>query len=348
MHNSVHHDLQYLSMVEDILDHGHKKDDRTGVGTISTFGQMMAFDLKNGAIPLLTTKKVFFKGIIHELIWMLSGDTNIRYLKEHGVSIWDSWIKPETAEFGPMTETEMVKALTDYYRRKSYAQVKIEIMDDPQLESSWRYELDGEDGITVVIDRSRIVEAYTGITGKKPEKLIAGELPKIYQHQWRRWEDIRIVSAEEIESERLEERGYEVIGECAFDRWVVRREIDQIANVIERLKTNPDCRRLIVSAWNTAEIEEMALAPCHSLFQFYTRLRPWGEVLDDLVHEGFLDEYEELFKERRTDTPKDHTWVPAEDSEEGYRDEHYYRDSYAFAASKGVKTRALSCQLYQR
>lgn len=330
MHNSVHHDLQYLSMVEDILDHGHKKDDRTGVGTISTFGQMMAFDLKNGAIPLLTTKKVFFNGIIRELVWMLSGDTNIRYLKEHGVSIWDSWIKPETAEFRDLSVVE---------RFRRYAKsIGVSPGTDEEI----------NEGLKGVFKSDLHVHQFLDKEGVPRRELIAGELPKIYQHQWRRWEDIRIVSAEEIESERLEERGYEVIGECAFDRWVVRREIDQIANVIERLKTNPDCRRLIVSAWNTAEIEEMALPPCHSLFQFYTRLRPWGEVLDDLVREGFLDEYEELFKDRRMDTPKDRTWVPAEGSGEGYRDEHYYRDSYAFAASKGVKTRALSCQLYQR
>ncbi|HEX6612404.1 MAG TPA: thymidylate synthase [Rhodanobacteraceae bacterium] len=150
----------YLDLLRDILDHGARKDDRTGTGTLSVFGRQMRFDLAAG-FPLLTTKKLHTKSIVHELLWFLRGDTNIGYLNEHGVTIWDEWA-------------------------------------------------DGN-----------------------------GELGPVYGRQWRSWQ--------------------------AADG----RTIDQIAQVIAQIKSNPDSRRLIVSAWNVGELDKMALAPCHALFQFY-------------------------------------------------------------------------------
>lgn len=151
---------QYLDLVQNILDHGVKKGDRTGTGTLSMFGYQMRFNLQDG-FPLLTTKKLHLKSIIYELIWFLNGDTNIKYLNDHGVRIWDEWAD-ERGELGP-----------------------------------------------------------------------------VYGAQWRSWNT----------------------GDG--------RSVDQISQVIEQIKTNPDSRRLIVSAWNVAEIENMALPPCHTLFQFY-------------------------------------------------------------------------------
>ena len=151
---------QYLDMLRHIREHGARKSDRTGIGTISIFGYQMRFDLAQG-FPLLTTKKLHLKSIIHELLWFLRGETNIRYLQENGVSIWNEWADAQ------------------------------------------------------------------------------GELGPVYGKQWRRWE--------------------------AVDG----RVIDQIAEVIERIRRQPDSRRLIVSAWNPGEIDRMALAPCHTFFQFY-------------------------------------------------------------------------------
>ena len=151
---------QYLDLMRHVREHGVRKEDRTGTGTTSIFGYQMRFDLGQG-FPLVTTKKIHLRSIIHELLWFLKGDTNIRYLKENGVSIWDEWAD-ENGDLGP-----------------------------------------------------------------------------VYGAQWRSWPDPR------------------------------GGHIDQISQLVGQIRNNPDSRRLLVSAWNPAEVEQMALPPCHCLFQFY-------------------------------------------------------------------------------
>lgn len=151
---------QYLQLLERVLDEGNRKEDRTGTGTISVFGHQMRFDLSKG-FPLLTTKKLHLKSIIHELLWFLNGDTNVKYLQDNGVRIWNEWADEN------------------------------------------------------------------------------GDLGHVYGYQWRSWPKSN--------------------GES----------LDQISQVVYDIKNNPDSRRLIVSAWNAGDIENMALPPCHALFQFY-------------------------------------------------------------------------------
>lgn len=152
--------IQYHDLMRHVLEHGSKKDDRTGTGTLSIFGYQMRFDLNEG-FPLVTTKKLHLKSIIYELLWFLKGETNVRFLNDHGVTIWDDWADAN------------------------------------------------------------------------------GDLGPVYGAQWRSW------------------------------RAVDGRVIDQISQVIDQIQTNPDSRRMIVSAWNVGELDRMALLPCHALFQFY-------------------------------------------------------------------------------
>ena len=184
---------QYLDLLSTILEKGVVRGDRTGTGTKGVFGYQMRFNLAEG-FPLLTTKKVFLKGVIHELLWFLRGDTNIKYLVDNGVHIWDS----------------------DAFRYYNELCVKHGVLPvdlDTFLSAA---------GVESPIEGYRF-----------------GDLNHVYGYQWRSWPKAN--------------------GET----------IDQIARVIETLKTNPTSRRMIVSAWNVADVEDMALPPCHTMFQFF-------------------------------------------------------------------------------
>ena len=181
---------QYLDFIRYILENGEKKEDRTGVGTISTFGYQMRFDLSKG-FPLLTTKKVFLRGIIHELLWFIRGETNIRPLVLENVKIWNDW---------------------PYKKYKESSSYQGETMDE-------------------FIEKIKNDEEFAKVWG---------ELGPVYGHEWRHFD-----------------------GQDCF--------IDQLAWVINEIKTNPNSRRLIVNSWQAAYVDKMALPPCHMAFQFYVR-----------------------------------------------------------------------------
>lgn len=168
---------QYLDCLRAILARGVKRNDRTGTGTTDLFGYQMRFDLSEG-FPLMTTKRVHWKSVVYELLWMLAGDTNVKFLNDHGVTIWDEWANTE------------------------------------------------------------------------------GDLGPVYGKQWREWPAFRFVPAHSVHYEYTP------------DEWV-KEPIDQIKNAVELIRNNPDSRRIIISAWNPADIERMALPPCHCLFQFF-------------------------------------------------------------------------------
>lgn len=186
---------QYLDLLRHITENGNIKSDRTGTGTRSVFGYQMRFNLEEG-FPLLTTKKVFLKGIIHELLWFLKGDTNIGYLVENGVHIWDN---------------DAYRYYKELCQKNSLSPLGMEEF----LEES----------------KKKTPSSINGYT--------FGDLNHVYGYQWRSWPK----------------------PDGTF--------IDQISQVISQIKNNPDSRRMIVSAWNVAEVEDMALPPCHVLFQFY-------------------------------------------------------------------------------
>lgn len=320
-----HVDKQYKGLIDRISADGVDKVDRTGVGSRSVFGAQMRFDISDGKLPLLTTKKVHTRMIIHELLWMLSGDTNVRYLKENNVNIWDSWVDPETAVYRDLTIDEIQTAVA-----KERGVGRVVLDHTVTTEELGRLSNDGDVSVFCGLDLTTDPwqSVYRKVFEKEPRTLVAGELPKIYQHQWRHWEDTRMVTFDEAELKEPE--GYEVVGEGALfenghgidgERAVIHREIDQITNAIEQLKANPDSRRILVSAWNAAEIDEMALPPCHTLFQFWTR---------------------ELSFEERTVMAKEKGFLIGEDPQGGTDNATLVLDTLE------VPRRALSCQLYQR
>ena len=192
---------QYLDLLQDIKTNGTEKSDRTGTGTKSVFGRQMRLNLGDG-FPAVTTKKLFLRGIIHELLWFLQGSTNIEYLVKNNVNIWNEW---------PF---------------RAYLHTENQYLPE-QNSDEWHTKL--SEFIDKIKTDHEFAQRY-------------GELGPVYGHQWRHWPDGK------------------------------GGEIDQITTVIEMLKNNPDSRRIIVSAWNVADINEMAkagLPPCHSLFQFY-------------------------------------------------------------------------------
>ena len=174
---------QYLDLLHKVYHEGVAKGDRTGTGTRSIFGHQMRFDLKE-CFPLLTTKKVYMRAVIHELLWFLSGDTNIKYLQDNNVSIWDEWADEK------------------------------------------------------------------------------GNLGPVYGSQWRSWPSYKVLNYDEVVDHESKAKTF-------FNAKVQYTPIDQVTNVVESIRNNPDSRRHIVSAWNPAKVDEMALPPCHALFQFY-------------------------------------------------------------------------------
>lgn len=220
-------DKQYLGLLKDILENGTEKDTRAG-RVKSVFGRMMRFNLKEG-FPLLTTKKIFTKGIIHELLWFLKGDTNIKYLADNNVHIWDDdayRFYCETIKKNNET-LDILPKHPEWYN--DYKQ-KLEILSK---EEWYQGVLEGRK-LHVVIDEKSYLMSYTPNTWAY--EYIFGDLGPVYGKQWRN----------------------------QFGK-------DQIQNIIDTLKTNPDDRRMLCVAWNNCDIDKMALPPCHTMMQFYTR-----------------------------------------------------------------------------
>jgi thymidylate synthase len=355
---------QYLDLLKHIRENGTLKEDRTGTGTLSVFGYQMRFNLAAG-FPLITTKKIHLKSIIHELIWFLKGETNIRYLKEHGVSIWDEWVDPDTAVYEDLTLFERMNTK----RAKDIREYIDNMVEDFGLVFD---NFDPDNCVSIDKDCIESLSDLLDIHDVPRSKMVAGELGPVYGKQWRSWKGKAVamsrdeimdafveydkaevvmldtVSVDRMENMKMRMDNYYQINSATVDgvdsvyidyttdqslanayrdffrKEPVRHEtIDQISNLIEMLKTNPDSRRLIVSAWNPAEVDKMALPPCHSFFQFYTeplsnyeRKKELDKILDNRTEPRYWNQDTETFEE--------------------------YMDSM------GVPARKLSCQLYQR
>jgi len=230
-------DKQYTNLLQDILDNGVKKGDRTGTGTISVFGRQIRHNMSEG-FPLITTKKMYMKGIVTELLWFLRGDTNIKYLVDNDCHIWDGdAYKNYQKEFG---------------KGNAPGKVMLVAMVDG---TTMKRKLSMEEFILLIKTDDTFAEKW-------------GELGPIYGKQWRRWETFTYDDY------------------ANRPKWMEDEPVDQIQNLINDLKTNPDSRRLMVSAWNPAEIDQAVLPPCHYGFQVYTRELSEGERLELLSKAG--------------------------------------------------------------
>lgn len=373
---------QYLDLMRHVRENGVYKSDRTGTGTYSVFGHQMRFDLSNGQFPLVTTKKCHLKSIIHELLWFLQGDTNIRYLKENGVSIWDDWVKEGTAEYRTLTDDEIVKAISTHHGRPAKFWQYVSVSREGRSHFEYQMYTDTPaDGVGIPCTPGTTLEdLYEETFHCKPLKLIAGELGPVYGAQWRSWPDIRestkgvnLTIAERCEEANQYGDYYLRMGKAyaqpageerrmalkalsnELDAMGIPKErrvpsvstgsIDQIANIVKALRTNPDSRRIIVSAWNPALVDEMALPPCHAMFQFYSAPLSIDERWELLKGQGGSAEktYREYLEEC---TEMDDVRGP------GIKEKDYnplvLSDDHIFLSILGVPSRKLSCQLYQR
>jgi thymidylate synthase len=225
-------DKQYIALLQDILDNGTEKKDRTGTGTLSVFGRQIRHKMSDG-FPLLTTKKMPFKTITTELLWFLRGDTNIKYLVDNDCHIWDGDAYKNYCK-KVIRDKDIIQYLKSYSRDEN---------DVPTIELYSQEEF---------INKIKTDDEFA----KK-----WGELGPIYGNQWRKWAQYSVPEV--------------TFGTGSYTAF--RREIDQIANLISELKTNPDSRRLMVNAWNVGELDQMVLPPCHYGFQVYTRELSYNE-----------------------------------------------------------------------
>ena len=318
-------DEKYHHQLLDILEHGSDKADRTGVGSCSVFGRQHRFSLANYTLPIITTKKVFTRGALHELIWMISGKTKIGYLKANDVNIWDSWIDPATAVYDPLTFKERLQLFLENGSKEKiaiFSKVLHGVLMPESTELKDSLILGNTIRVTWPLDLQPKLKEMLDLHNVPTEKLVDGDLPEIYQKQWRHWEDTRIIPNADVGS--YVERGYTYIGDIEnTDQAVVKREIDQLKNVIQQLRENPDSRRIIVSAWNPAVLDTVALPPCHALFQFFSESMTLGERL--------------LWVARNKPAVIEHINAGADEEE-----------TIRVLDACSVPKRKLSCQLYQR
>jgi thymidylate synthase len=257
-------DKDYLALCQDILDKGTKKETRNG-GTISVFGRQIRHSMKDG-FPLLTTKKMAFKTMVTELLWFLRGDTCIKFLVDNGCHIWDgdaykNWCRQFDVDPNNFDAEELVKGhgdqcwgypILDHVKptSKEYKRGQINAYLEGKADKPFFY-LTQEEFINKIKTDDEFAKKW-------------GSLGKIYGKQWRDWE-----SRPNIKSWKNEKR--ETIDDLGQHYYYETKSYDQIANLINDLKTNPDSRRLMVSAWNVGELDQMVLPPCHYGFQVYTR-----------------------------------------------------------------------------
>jgi len=326
----------YRIHLASVIDNGSAKLDRTGVGTYSEFGKTITVDISGGKMPLLTGRKIYSKSFMVETLWMISGNTNIDYLKKYSVSIWDEWVIPGTAMWGendePASNKDIFTFARTYVKRYNTSDTDHALYNEayrtwiktPEFKKDINYE-----GFVKYLN-----DSYGFNKENFPKiKLVSGSIGEgAYGSQWRFYKDTRIITQREYENPDLPySAGYQPVSKFTNgDNYlVVTRCIDQLQNAIETIKKNPDSRRIIVSAWNPAYADQLPLPPCHSLFQFVTRKCTMDELSQSI---------NDYYKNSGID-------VTFKDNDDGLSK---YETMFNYATKVGIPNRMLSCLVYCR
>lgn len=351
---------KYLDGMRNIFKKGFLKKSRTGTDIISTFGALKRYDLRDYQLPAVTTKKLFFRSFIHETLWFISGSVMLKYLKDHGISIWDSWVDKTTAVYADKDYEELDKEI-----RKKMGwggdSITLEVFNvaDPKFEgfamSSKNYTVDlGYNNPVVFIPQETWETFHDGEHGSAAhavfenamqwlakeceveiQKLVDGSIGEgAYGQMWRRIEDTRRVAGDKLSF--YVKKGFSFVTSVVGDTKtisdaIVTRQIDQLQNAINLLRTNPDSRRILICAFDPRYVDFCQLPPCHSFFQLWSReftfeeRLVWASKHEPDVYENFLQDknFDDLPEEKE---PALHEWL----------------------TRNGVPVRALSLLIYLR
>jgi thymidylate synthase len=345
-------EAQYLEMMGTVHIIGQVKTDRTGTGTRSQFGKMMRFNLQEG-FPLLTTKKIHLKSIIHELIWFLQGSTNIAYLQEHGVKIWDEWAITHEQVF--LSFEERMELWRQGVHRDPFSNAmqvekrKWEEADQAMRDSQLQSDEAAKQLLQEMYHTEMNILGVRRLREGMTEDMI-GELGPVYGAQWRRWQDTKIMHPvnDAVKIEQMQKNGYVHMGDTTYrgvagKMVVLVKEYDQISDAMHAIKTTPDSRRIIVSGWNVGDVPGMKLPPCHALYQFY--------VSDLTLEERVALRDAVIRKDEEQWNSESKEWMQTEMRTYRYGRQLYSADdeqAHAALDSHSIPRKKLSCMLYQR
>ncbi|QEM42003.1 thymidylate synthase [Pseudomonas phage vB_PaeM_PS119XW] len=374
---------QYLQLLEDTQKYGVFKGDRTGTGTTSLFGRQFRYDLRNGNLPVVTTKKIHLPSVEEELNWMKSGDTRLEYLLSKNVTIWNEWVKPGTEVFEIVSDEWLTTAVQKKFKNVPFEMhFSNEIGDvdwkwiDPEHDKSamllinlkaWGdvnrfgpgpdafdyygmalrvYRITIGDSKIVVRDNDGMLCAY---------RLVGGDLGPVYGKTWRDIDDVRIVP--KVDWVNYEKRGFKFVVDVpgedyTKDECVIRRRVDQVQELLYQLEHNPDSRRLIICAWDPRLVEDQALPPCHAFIQFWTRELTVDERVQALDQTQFeADAYHDQISGGTTrGQPPFGSAEQVKAHLRIWRGDKQATDEAVveWLDQHGAPKRAISCQLYQR
>lgn len=322
----------YLSGLVNILKKGFLKKSRTGTDIISTFGELKRYDLSDYKLPAVTTKKLFFSSFIHETLWFISGSVMLAYLKEHGISIWDSWVDKATAVWGENKDYEQLDKEIRLAMNWGGDSIQFEVMEEGDFEGhdsdekTYRVDLDYRN--PVVFFPQPLWASFTEETnqastvfenamlwlanecGVNTKHLLDGSIGEgAYGSMWRNITDIRRIAGDKVQ--QYAKKGFKFIcsvpqGDKTIDDAMVTRTIDQLQNAINLLRTNPDSRRILVCAFDPRMVDFCQLPPCHSFFQLWSRELTveeritWMRKHDGDLYEDWMgDDYSSLPEDER-------------------------------------------------